>query len=93
MLPSGADYTRDDVEHLFIRRFKKDVREQMKQDFPEREVFRLAADASPAENLAFDALAELKLNSEGSGARDGAMLFRTVLKRPCFPHRQLACRP
>ncbi|QEY64978.1 DEAD/DEAH box helicase [Metapseudomonas lalkuanensis] len=84
VLPSGADYTRDDVEHLFIRRFKKDVREQMMQDFPEREVFRLAAEGSPAENLAFDALAELKLNSEGSGARDGAMLFRTVLEKALF---------
>ncbi|WP_073668313.1 DEAD/DEAH box helicase [Pseudomonas aeruginosa] len=84
VLPSGADYTREDVEHLFIRRFKKDVREQMKQDFPEREVFRLAAEASPAENLAFDALAELKLNSGGSGARDGVMLFRTVLEKALF---------
>lgn len=84
VLPQGADYTREDVQHLFVRRFKKDVREQMKQDFPEREVFRLASAASPAENLAFDALAELKLNSDGSGARDGAMLFRTVLEKALF---------
>lgn len=84
VLPMGADYTREDVQHLFVRRFKKDVREQMKQDFPEREVFRLASAASPAENLAFDALAELKLNSDGSGARDGAMLFRTVLEKALF---------
>ncbi|XEG74753.1 DEAD/DEAH box helicase [Pseudomonas sp. abacavir_1] len=84
VLPQGADYTREDVQHLFVRRFKKDVREQMKQDFPERDVFRLASAASPAENLAFDALAELKLNSDGSGARDGAMLFRTVLEKALF---------
>lgn len=84
VLPPGADYTRSDVEHLFIRRFKGDVREQMKQDFPERQVFKLAAQASPPENLAFDALAELKLASDGSGARDGAMLFRTVLEKALF---------
>jgi len=84
VLPSGADYTREDVDHLFVRRFKKDVREQMKQEFPEREVFRLACAASPAENLAFDALAELKLNSDGTGAREGAMLFRTVLEKALF---------
>ncbi|MDR1280916.1 MAG: DEAD/DEAH box helicase, partial [Opitutaceae bacterium] len=83
VLPPKADYTRGDVAHLFIRRFKSDVREQMKQDFPERQVFRLAAQASPAENLAFDALAELKLESDG-GARDGAMLFRTVLEKALF---------
>ncbi len=28
VLPEGADYTRDDVAHLFVRRFKKDVRDQ-----------------------------------------------------------------
>lgn len=79
-----VEYTRQDVEHLFIRRFKKDVREQMKQDFPEREVFRLASTASEQENLAFDALAELRLSNEGGGARDGAMLFRTVLEKALF---------
>ena len=84
VLPPRADYARSDVEHLFIRRFKSDVREQMKQDFPERQVFRLAAQASPAENRAFDTLAELKLASDGSGARDGAMLFRTVLEKALF---------
>ncbi|MDR2111851.1 MAG: DEAD/DEAH box helicase [Candidatus Accumulibacter sp.] len=83
VLPPGADYTRDDVAHLFIRRFKSDVREQMKQDFPERQVFKLAAQASAAENLAFDALAELALESDGT-ARDGAMLFRTVLEKALF---------
>lgn len=84
VLPLGADYSREDVDHLFVRRFKKDVREQMKEDFPEREVFRLACDASSAENLAFNALAELKLSSDGRGARDGAMLFRTVLEKALF---------
>ena len=84
VLPYGADYTREDVDHLFVRRFKKDVREQMKQDFPEREVYRLACEASAAENIAFDALAELKLGSEGGGARDGSMLFRTVLEKALF---------
>ncbi|XQA72315.1 DEAD/DEAH box helicase [Xanthomonas sacchari] len=84
VLPPRADYSRSDVGHLFIRRFKSDVREQMKQDFPERQVFKLAAQASAAENLAFDTLAELKLASDGSGARDGAMLFRTVLEKALF---------
>jgi superfamily II DNA or RNA helicase len=84
VLPAGADYTRSDVDHLFVRRFKKDVREQMKQEFPERDVFRLACEASQSENLAFDALAELKLKSDGTGARDGAMLFRTVLEKALF---------
>ena len=84
VLPEGADYTRDDVAHLFVRRFKKDVREQMRQDFPEREVFRLARDASAAENGAFETLAALKLASDTGQQRDGAMLFRTTLEKSLF---------
>lgn len=79
-----AEYTREDVAHLFVRRFKKDVREQMRQDFPEREVFRLASDASPAENAAFEALAAMHLSSDAGQQRDGAMLFRTVLEKALF---------
>ena len=41
ILPVGGDYTRQDVEALFIRRFKGDVREQMKQHFPERQIYKL----------------------------------------------------
>ncbi|TIC80326.1 DEAD/DEAH box helicase [Crenobacter intestini] len=86
VLPAGdkVEYAREDVDHLFVRRFKKDVREQMKQDFPEREVYRLPCQASAAENAAFDALAALRLSNEGKGARDGAMLFRTVLEKALF---------
>lgn len=84
VLPEGADYTREDVAHLFVRRFKKDVRAQMHQDFPEREVFRLAHDASVAENRAFECLAELKLASDAGQRRDGAMLFRTTLEKSLF---------
>ena len=79
-----AEYTRADVAHLFVRRFKKDVREQMRQDFPEREVFRLASDASSAENAAFEALAALSLTSDAGAQREGAMLFRTTLEKALF---------
>jgi superfamily II DNA or RNA helicase len=84
VLPEGADYTRDDVAHLFVRRFKKDVREQMLQDFPEREVFRLARDASAAENATFECLASLRLATDAGQQRDGAMLFRTTLEKALF---------
>ena len=84
VLPAGADYTRDDVAHLFVRRFKKDVKDQMRQDFPEREVFRLERPASAAENTAFNCLGELKLASDAGQQRDGAMLFRTTLEKALF---------
>lgn len=84
VLPAGADYTREDVAHLFVRRFKKDVRTQIRQDFPERQVYKLATDASPAENRAFDCLAELRLTSDSTTRHDGAMLFRTTLEKALF---------
>ena len=84
VLPAGADYTRDDVAHLFVRRFKKDVKDQMRQDFPEREVYRLECPASSAENAAFNCLGELKLASDAGQQRDGAMLFRTTLEKSLF---------
>ena len=84
VLPPGADYTRDDVAHLFVRRFKKDVKDQMRQDFPEREVFRLQCQASAAENAAFDCLGELRLASDAGQPRDGAMLLRTTIEKALF---------
>lgn len=83
VLPPKADYTKADVEHLFVRRFKRDVREQIRQEFPEREVFKFSAVATPAENAAFDALAALKLKSD-EGTREGVMLFRTTLEKALF---------
>jgi hypothetical protein len=72
------------VAHLFVRRFKKDVRAQIRQDFPEREVYKLAADASPFKNRAVDCLAELRLTSDSAVRHDGAMLFRTTLEKALF---------
>jgi hypothetical protein len=84
VLPAGADYTRDDVAHLFVRRFKKDVKDQMRQDFPEREVHRLQGPASAAENAVFNCLGDLKLASDAGQQREGAMLFRTTLEKALF---------
>jgi ERCC4-related helicase len=80
-LPSKAEYGKEDVEHLFVRRFKKDVRDEIRQHFPDRQVFRFRAVASPAEEKAFARLAELKLTID-EGRRSGAeMLFRTLLEK------------
>jgi hypothetical protein len=84
VLPEGADYTRQDVAHLFVRRFKKDVRDQMQQVFPDREVYKLATEANATENLAFDCLATLDLTSDSGSQRNGAMLFRTTVEKALF---------
>jgi superfamily II DNA or RNA helicase len=80
-LPSKAEYTKEDVEHLFVRRFKKDVRDEIKQHFPDRKVFRFRAVASPAEEKAFARLAALKLTIDEARRGGAEMLFRTLLEK------------
>ena len=76
VLPAGADYTRDDVAHLFVRRFKKDVKAQMRQDFPEREVHRLQSPASATERCIQNAQAHPRGTSPlGKAVGFGLMLL------------------
>ncbi len=83
VLPRKADYTKEDIEHLFLRRFKRDVRDEIRQEFPERKVFRFRASPSPAEERAFETLAQLKLQSDAT-ARGGDVLFRTTIEKALF---------
>lgn len=81
ILPRKSDYTKEDVEHLFVRRFKRDVREEIRQDFPERQVFRFRAKPSAAEERAFSQLAELDLSIDKNRRTGAEILFRTILEK------------
>lgn len=81
ILPRKSDYTKQDVEHLFVRRFKKDVRDEIRQEFPERQVFRFRAKSSTAEERAFATLASLNLNIDKDRRTGAEMLFRTLLEK------------
>lgn len=81
ILPRKSDYTKQDVEHLFVRRFKKDVRDEIRQEFPERQVFRFRAKPSAAEEHAFFTLANLNLNIDKDRRTGAEMLFRTILEK------------
>lgn len=77
------DYTREDIEGLFVRRFKADVQEQMGKAFPERIMAKARTRASAAEERAFDVLVGLRFSK--LDARAGAnMLFRTTLEKALF---------
>ena len=86
ILPVGGDYTRQDVEEFFIRRFKGDVREQMKQHFPERQIYKLQAGASKEEIHAFEVLGKLQLDSDATAREkaDGPLLFKIILEKALF---------
>lgn len=78
-----ADYTKDDIKGLFVRRFKKDVQAGASGAFMKRKIFTLECAASPEEEAAYDCLAELNLaRDEGRGS--GQLLFRVVLEKALF---------
>lgn len=89
VLPPGADYTRQQIEHLFIRRFKNQVADEMEKAFPERKGYKLTVQASPEEEEAFRVLAQLKSDekqqpSSKPRSDDGALLFSTLLEKSLF---------
>jgi SNF2 family DNA or RNA helicase len=77
-------YGPQDISGLFLRRFKKDVREQMKAAVHDRQTFRFAAPATDAEDHAFLRLTELRFASLDKGRRTGQLLFRTVIEKSLF---------
>jgi hypothetical protein len=84
VLPRKTDYAKTDVEHLFLRRFKRDVRDEIRKDFPERRVFRFRATPSRAEEQAFARLADLKLAIDDNRGAGADILFRTTLEKALF---------
>lgn len=77
------NYGPEDIEGLYIRRFKKDIKDQVPQAFPERKIRVFHAKASTAEDRAFEILGELQF-SRIDQRRTGSMLFRTTLEKSLF---------
>jgi SNF2 family DNA or RNA helicase len=74
------NYTPDDIDGLYIRRFKKDVSDQVADSFPDREIYEASTKASLEEEEDFEAFAELEFDTldQHSG---GHMLFKTSLEK------------
>ena len=77
------DYGPEDIKGLFIRRFKKDIQEQVENAFKERKISRAYCEATDAEEMAFDVFSDLKF--EKLDQRKGAgQLFKTTLEKALF---------
>lgn len=76
-------YGPEDIRGLFIRRFKKDVLDQVKTSFRERVITKLSAIASPEEEAAFNMLASVSFTKLDQH-RGGSQLFRTTLEKSLF---------
>ena len=73
-----SNYSKEDIRDLYVRRFKKDVADQLAKNFPEREVQPVEVVASALEEAIFATLDEMKLSRTGKKRR-GGLLFKTTL--------------
>ena len=86
-----SKYTKDDVQGLFMRRFKKDVQEQVGKAFLDRKTMRFPRLATTQEEAAFDLVSEIQFKSFDGTQKTGQLLFRTVLEKALFSS-PAACR-
>ena len=84
------NFTREDVKHLFLRRFKKDVAYQLKDIFPEREDETLRIQAGVQEDAFLEAIQEATFETISSKRGGGGVLFRTTLLK-AFLSSPAAC--
>lgn len=81
------EYAKEDFHSkgLVIRRFKKDIRDQVEGEFKDRMVFKLPHSASPEEEAAYDALLAIRFTRAGLHDSDKpASLLRVTLQKALF---------
>jgi ERCC4-related helicase len=84
-------YGREDIEGLFLRRFKKDIHEQIGNAVLDRETNRWPKAASDIEEQAYDLLTKTSFLSFDKAKKTGQLLFRIVLEKALFSS-PAACR-
>ncbi|MEN8168495.1 MAG: DEAD/DEAH box helicase, partial [Pseudomonadota bacterium] len=88
------NYAKEDFSHkgLVVRRFKKDIRDQVEGEFKERSVYRHHHAASPEEEVAYAALLEIPFTRNGECVADKrSALLRIGLQKALFSS-PAACR-
>lgn len=79
-IPDPDDYSPDDFrgKGLVIRRFKKDIRDQVSDDFQERQTSCLRQCASPQEEAAFRALLQIPFTQAGRHQPDRQQALQRI---------------
>ena len=90
-IANPKEYGPEDIAGLFLRRFKKDVQEQLGKSFLERRTNRWPTPASEAEEYAYDLVSRATFASFEKAKKTGQLLFRTVLEKSLFSS-PAACR-
>lgn len=78
------DYKAEDIKGLFVRRFKKDIRDEVGGAFLERKVEMQKCKASHVEENVFDLFAELSLQMDENRKGGAGQLFKTTLEKSLF---------
>lgn len=78
------NYTKEDIRGLCIRRFKKDIQNEVRGAFKERRVSTLQCQASPAEERAYAIFADMKLDMDIAAHHLTGTLFKTSLEKSLF---------
>lgn len=78
------NYTPDDIKGLCIRRFKKDVKDQVSGSFLERNITLERCHASTHEEHAYDIFADMQLEMDLGKTRGAGQLFKTSLEKSLF---------
>lgn len=84
------NYSKDEIQGLFVRRFKKDVADSVGESFSERKITSHHVDASGAENTVFETLSEITFQTIDRRGQRGGTLFRTTLLK-AFLSSPVAC--
>ena len=85
-IANPSDYAEQDFRDkgLVIRRFKKDVREQLGGQFPEREIEMLSCPATAVEEEAYSQLMAVSFHTLDGRGQGAGQLFRTTLEKALF---------
>lgn len=83
-IANPEDYTPEDIKGLCIRRFKKDVKDQVSGAFLERTVNLERCHASAREEYAYEIFSEMELQMDVGRERGSSHLFKTSLEKSLF---------
>lgn len=78
------NYTPEDIKGFCIRRFKKDVKDQVSGSFLERNITLERCHASAREEYAYDLFADMQLQMDLGKTKGSGELFKTSLEKSLF---------
>ncbi len=82
-IANQEDYGPEDIKGLFIRRFKKDIKDQVVKSFMERKISVAKCQASSEEESAFDVFTRMNFTRLDQ-RRTAGKLFKTTLEKSLF---------